>query len=356
MKDLSEKENLLRPPAIGEIVEGKVIAKGKSALYLDLSPIGTGIIFGREFLTAKEKIRPLKRDDIFFAKIIDSENEDGFIELSSSGAAAELSWKGLEEKQKKGEIISVKILGANKGGLLAEIYNLPAFIPVSQLEAGHYPRVEGGDPQKILAELQKLVGQELEVKIFDLKPKTGEVILSEKAKGSEKLKEVLKNYKIGDVIDGEITGITDFGAFIKFGGQENTPECIEGLIHISELDWKIIDNPAEIVKVGQTVKVKIIDITGDKVSLSLKSLKKDPWSDIDSKFKKGDIVKGKITKLNPFGVFVQITPEIQGLCHISEFGTQKKMEETLETDKTYKFEILLIEPQEHRMSLKLMEK
>lgn len=344
-----EKNNLLKPPKIGDIVEGKIIASGKSSLFLDLGAIGTGIIYGKEFQEAKDSFKNLKIGDNIFAKIIDLENEQGYLELSISQAGQEIAWESLKQKKEEGEILKVKILGANKGGLMAEVAGLAAFLPVSQLESDHYPRVEGGEAQKILKELQKFVGKELEVKIFDLKPKTGEVILSEKAKKTEEIKEILKNYKVGQVVEGEITGLTDFGAFMKFG-----PE-LEGLIHISELDWKIIEDPSEVVKVGENIKAKIIDISGDKVSLSLKALKKDPWQEVEKKYKKGDVVEGKATKFNPFGVFIQITPKIQGLCHISEFGSQKKMEETLKLGKKYKFEILLIEPKEHRMSLKLAE-
>ena len=167
----------------------------------------------------------------------------------------------------------------------------------------------------------------------------------------DKLKEILKNYKAGDLVEGEITGITDFGVFIKFGDKG-----LEGLIHISELDWQLIEDPADIVKVGEKVKAKIISIVDDKVSLSLKALKKDPWAGIEEKYKKGDMVEGKVTKFNPFGAFIQLTPKIQGLCHISEFGTKTKMEEKLKIGKKYNFQILSIEPKEHRMSLKLVEK
>ena len=356
MKDLLEKNNLIKPARVGDIMEGKVINRGKSSLFLDLGPIGTGIIYGKEFLESKNKIRGLKQGDAIFAKVIDLENEEGFIEMSVKGAAAEITWDILSQKKDKGELIMVKILGANKGGLLAEISGISAFLPVSQLDSEHYPKVEGGDPQKIQQELLKFIGQELEVKIFDLKPATQEIILSEKAKKADKIKELLKNYKKDDEVAGEITGLTDFGAFVKFNDGGTSPEFIEGLIHISELDWKIIEDPSEVVKVGQKVKAKIIDIVGDKVSLSLKALKEDPWLKIDEKYKKGDVIDGKVTKFNPFGVFVQLTPEIQGLCHISEFGSQTKMQEKVEIGKKYKFEILLIDPKEHKMSLKPVEK
>ena len=223
-------------------------------------------------------------------------------------------------------------------------------MPVSQLLPEHYPRVEKGDSTKIVMELQKFVDQELEVKIFDLDARQGKLILSEKAKEDEKIKEILKNYNVEDLVEGEITGITDFGAFMKFG-----EEGLEGLIHISELDWQLIQNPADVVKVGQKIKAKIISIAENKVSLSLKALKEDPWQDFEKENKKGNTIEGQITKFNPYGAFVQINTKIQGLCHISEFGTKTKMEETLKIGEKYKFQILSIDSKEHRMSLKVVD-
>ena len=350
MKDLLEKNNLIKPAQIGKIVEGKIIGEARSAVFLDLGPIGTGIIYGREFQEAKEEIKNLKIGNTLFAKIIDLENEEGYIELSLSQASDELTWEKLKQQKDKDEILKVKILGANRGGLLAEVFGVPAFLPVSQLLSEHYPRVEKGDVSKIVRELQKFVGKEMEVKVFDLDPRQGKLILSEKAKENEKIKEILKNYKVGDVVEGEITGITNFGVFMKFAEKN-----LEGLIHISELDWQLIEDPADVVKVGQVVKAKIISISDNKVSLSLKALKEDPWQNIEKEFKKGDAVEGKVTKFNPFGAFIQITPKIQGLCHISEFGTKSKMEEALKLGGEYKFQILSIDPVEHRMSLKLVE-
>jgi len=350
MKEELEKNNSLKPPRVGEIIEGKVIAKERGALFLDLGVIGAGIIYGKEFYEAKDSLKNLKIGDNIFAKIVDLENEEGYLELSISQAGKELTWGELRQKRETGEIIRIKISGANKGGLLAEISGISGFLPVSQLSPVNYPKVEGGETTKILKELQKFVGKELEVQIFDLDPKTDKLILSEKLKETKKIKESLKNYKVGDVIDGEIIGIVGFGAFIKFG-----KENLEGLIHISELDWTIIEDPSQIVKIGQIVKAKIINISDDKVFLSLKALKQDPWKDIEEKYKKGDVVKGKVTKLNPFGAFVQVTPKIQGLCHISEFNSQKKMEEKIKIGKKYNFQILQIKQEEHRMTLALVD-
>ncbi len=385
------QNNFLKLPKTGEIVEGEVIGNGKACVFLDLGNMGAGIIYGKEFYEAKEKLKSLKTGSKLFAKIVDLENEDGYIELSLTKANEEIVWSTLKEKKGKEEIFPVKISGANKGGLLAEVSGIPAFLPASQLSPSNYPKVENGDNQKILQALQKFVGKELNVKIFDLDEREGKLILSEKAKENEKIKEILKNYKVGDIVEGEITGVVGFGAFIKFplpsealakessslsasaeatadekasegealSTEDETPAeespALEGLIHISELDWQLIEDPTEIIKVGEKVKAKIIEISNNKVSLSLKALKQDPWQDIEKKYKKGDTVKGKATKFNPFGVFVQISEKIQGLCHISEFGSRKKMEESLEIGKDYDFQILSIEPKEHRMSLKLIK-
>ena len=353
MKDLMENNSLLRPLQIGKIVEGKVVGKGRSAVFLDLGNYGTGIIYGREYQEAKDELKKLKDGDPINAKVVDLDNEEGYIELSLNQASSQLNWETLQKKKEDGEKILVKIEGANKGGLLTEIYGVQAFLPVSQLSPEHYPRVEGAESSRILIELQKFIGQEMEVKIFDLSPRDNKLILSERAKESEKIKKILEKYKVGDVAEGEVTGVTNFGVFMRFGEKE---EELEGLIHISELDWQLIEDPSDILKVGDKVKAKIISMTDDKVSLSLKALKKDPWEGIEKKYKKGDTVKGKVTKLNPFGAFVQIAPKIQGLCHISEFGTKTKMESSLKLEGEQEFQILSIDPAGHRMSLKLMEK
>lgn len=385
---LEDKEDLLKPLRVGKIVEGKIIGIDRATTFLDLGIMGTGIIYGREFIEAKEILRGKKIGNKIYAKIIELDNEEGFIELSVAQAGKEIAWQEFSQQRKEGKIIKVKIIKANKGGLIAEIKGISAFLPVSQLAPEHYPRIKGGETSHILRELQKFIGKELEVKILDLNQKDNQLILSEKAKEAEKIKGILKNYKVGNIVDGEITGVVDFGVFIKFlpsdlrrpkpttVGEGRSPSAkeglliqdkpakaptsinktfsLEGLIHISELDWKIVEDPLEIVKVGQKVRAKIIEISDDKVSLSLKALKKDPWEGIEKKYKKGGVVSGKVSKLNPFGAFVRIAPKIQGLCHISEFGSQKKMEEDLRIDKNYNFKILLIEPKEHRMTLRLV--
>ncbi|MDO8577270.1 MAG: S1 RNA-binding domain-containing protein, partial [Candidatus Wildermuthbacteria bacterium] len=335
---------------LGEIVEGTVVGIGRSSLFLDLSPQGTGIIWGREFLGEKDSLRDIKIGEQLKAKIVDLENDEGYIELSVGEAGRELTWSQLKAKKDSQEAVNVTITSANKGGLLCEVGSVPAFLPVSQLSQEHYPRVEDGDPAKILLALQQFVGKELEVRILDINPREGKVILSEKAKDQARVRELLAQYQVGQEVEGGITGVVDFGAFLKFGpkGQE-----LEGLIHISEIDWQIIDDPGQVLKVGDQVKAKIIDVAQGRVSLSLKALKEDPWKEVEKKYKKGDTVQGKVTRFNPFGAFVEIEPMIQGLAHISEFGTKKNMEEQLKVGNSYPCQILEVSVQDHRMSLRL---
>ncbi len=334
------------PLSIGATIEGKVVARDRSSIFIDLGIYGTGIIYGREFYEAKNTIKSLEIGDQVFAKIVELENDEGYRELSLKDATKDLSWKKLTEMKESGQIISVRVTGVNKGGLLTSLDNIQAFLPVSQLSPEHYPRVIDADKQKILKELQKFIGKTLEVKILDLLASENKLILSEKAKSEEKIKETLKNYKKGDVVDGDITGIADFGAFIKF-------DEIEGLIHISELDWQLVENPTEVVTVGETVKAKIIDINNNQVFLSLKALKPNPWEEIEKEYNKGDKIKGKVSKFSAFGAFVEVAPKIRGLCHVSEFSSKEEMENKLKIGESYDFEVLLIEPKEHRMSLKL---
>ncbi len=344
------------PLSIGATVEGKVVARDRSSLFIDLGILGTGIIYGREFYAVKDVVKNLEIGDKVFAKIVELENDEGYRELSLQDATKEISWQRLKDLRDSGQIVSVRISGVNKGGLLTSLDGIQAFLPVSQLAPEHYPRVIDADKQKILKELQKFIGKTMEVKVLDLLAEENKLILSEKAKSEEKTKEVLKNYKKGDLIEGQITGIADFGAFIKFPSTaESENDQIEGLIHISELDWQLVENPTEVVKVGETVKAQIININNNQVFLSLKSLKTNPWEEVEKQYKKDDVIKGKVTKFSTFGAFVEIMPKIRGLCHISEFESKEKMEEQLKIGETYNFQVLLIEPKEHRMSLKLVK-
>ncbi|MFZ2975195.1 MAG: S1 RNA-binding domain-containing protein [Candidatus Moraniibacteriota bacterium] len=345
-----------RFPQVGDTIDGKVIYVSSNEIYLDLPPFGTGIVLGKEIKDGLGSGK-LKIDDVVNATIIDMENEDGYIELSIREASCEKAWDDLESKKDTQEKVHIKVLSANKGGLLIEVNSISGFLPVSQLSSKNYPRVEDGDKNKILNLLKKLVGQELEVRIIDADRETQKLIVSEKAAQSEKDMEVISALNVGDTVSGEISGVVNFGAFVKFSIKENDSERkLEGLVHISELAWQLIEDPRTIVKVGDKVSAKIIGIDGDKISLSIRALQEDPWSEIAAKYKKGDIVSGTVNKINHFGAFVYLDKDIHGLAHISEMSEAypgKTLGELIKANEKYNWEILSIEPKEHRMGLVL---
>ena len=343
MKNLLSKADL-QIPKVGDTIEGEIIETNKKGLFVYLENFKTGIVPMKELKENPEYLKKIKAENKALVKIVELENEDGYVELSLKEAGSEQSWHNLKNKMETKEIIKSKVLKANKGGLILDVEKTQAFMPVSQLSSENYPRVEG-DAQKILQALQKLVGKELEVKIIDIDPEEEKLIVSEKAIHEKEIQEIIKKYKIGDTVTGTVTGIVDFGIFVKFNN-------LEGLVHISELAYQLIENPHDIVKIGEEVKTKIIEINKDKISLSIKALKKNPWEKIEGKYEIDQIIKGKVTKFNPFGAFIQLDKDIHGLTHISEFGTEKRMKEILEVGKKYDFKIISVKPKEYRMALR----
>ena len=332
-------------PKPGEIAEGAVVEKKGGVLFVDLGIRGVGIVFGREYKAAEDIIKPLEPGDTIHAKIVETDNDEGYIELSLKEAGDEKRWVRLKTLRDSGEAIEIKVTEANRGGLMMELDGVKGFLPASQLSLKNYPRVEGGDKERILQELQKLAGTTLRVKVIDIDPQEQKLIFSEKGVASEESRAALAKFAAGDIVDGEVTGVVDFGAFVRFG------ETLEGLIHISEIDWTLIEDPRSVLKPGDKVKAKIIDLANGKIALSLKALKEDPWIKIAEQYKKGDAVRGKITRFTSFGAFAEIQPQIQGLIHISEFGTPARMQEELKQGETRDLRILLIDPKDHRMSL-----
>lgn len=335
---------------VGNLIECTVLEREGTKIFFDLGIYGTGIVYGKEYQNAKELIKNLKIGDKITAKIIEAENNDGLVELSLKEAGSEMMWKDAKELKDAQEIINLKVLEANKGGIVLEWRGIKGFLPASQLKTSHYPKVEGGDKDKIFDELKKLVGETIGVTILDFDPKEDKLIFSEKSAESEDLKHIVAKYKIGGTIEGEITGVVDFGIFIKI--EEN----LEGLAHISELDWALVEDPNTLFKVGEKVKAKIISIDGDRISLSVKALKDDPWEINKEKYKKGDIVEGKVLRLNKFGALVTLETGIYGLAHISDFGTEKNMRETVEAGRTYVFQIVNYKPEDKKLSFSLLGK
>ncbi|OGI21953.1 MAG: hypothetical protein A2808_01870 [Candidatus Moranbacteria bacterium RIFCSPHIGHO2_01_FULL_55_24] len=352
-------EHIVEIPEIGDVVQGVVIHTGGSSALIDLGPLGSGIVLGKEMRDGLGPEGKLKVGTTVSATLMSYENEDGYIELSIREASYEKSWEDIEAKLGAREAVTTKVIDANKGGLMVEINGIPGFLPVSQLSSEHYPRVEDGDKNKILDLLKKLIGQEIVVRILDADRESEKLIVSEKAAQSEKERELINLFQVGDVIQGEVSGVVDFGAFVKFSprtkeGEKERTEKLEGLVHISELAWQLIDDPREMIKTGDQVEAKIIGIDDTRISLSMKALKEDPWNSVLEKYKIGDVLPGKVDKINHFGAFVYLDKDIHGLAHVSEFQEVypgRKIEEVFKEGETYPWKILSIEPKSHRMGL-----
>ena len=336
---------LKNPPIIGDVVEGPVIALEKSSVYIDLAPFGTGIIYGREFMTARDVIKKINVGDVIAAKIVDNSHRDGYLELSLKEARQALIWSEADSAIKEKKVLEVLVKEANKGGLLIEWQGILGFLPASQLKAEHYPRILDGDKDKILDELKKLVGTRLSVSIITADPKEGKLIFSEKGGEHKEKEKIVSKYEMGDVVDGTVTGVVDFGVFVKL------EEGLEGLIHISEIDWCLVDDPRNFLKVGQKIKAKIIEIKEGKISLSIKQLKPNPWVEAGKKYKKDMSVTGVVIKFNKHGALASIEEGVAGLVHVSEFGSEEKLRKALDLGKTYSFKIALFYPKEQKMAL-----
>lgn len=351
---VADHEELMKVPGVGDIITGNIVDKSRNAMYLDVGTLGLGVIYGRELFDDLDTFKNAKIGDPVQATIQALENDDGYIELSVRTASRERSWEELRRKLEQGDIFATEVLDANKGGLIVRVNGVTGFLPVSQLAPDHYPRVEGGDKNRILERLKSYVSENFKVKVITAGQEDEKLIVSEKAALGDEMSELLHNLKTGKVIEGLVTGVVEFGVFIKF--QEQGSE-LEGLVHISELAWQRIDNPADYVRVGEKVTAKVIGVDGLRISLSIKQLKEDPWNNVKEKYKTGDKVRGEILKVTPFGGFIKLDEDIHGLVHISELPeeAQKDPASVLKAGEMLDFWIISLEPSEHRLGLSLRD-
>lgn len=337
-------DNIL-PFAEGDTVEATVLAVGGNRIWVDVSGQSLGFIPEKE-ITAKSG---LKAGDKIFCTVVSMEDAAGNVVLSMKRADREKYWIDLLQKFETGDPVTIKITDANKGGLMTDLSGIQGFLPVSQLSPSNYPRVSGGDKDEILNRLRRFIGQELSVKVINCDKEGNKLIFSEKAVKANEVKEKIDKFQVGDKVKGKITGIVDFGIFVSLDPQ------IEGLVHISEVSWSRVSDLHNVYKVGDEVEVMVISTDEGRISLSVKRLLPDPWVKAASKYKVGDVVKGEVTKITPFGAFVSLDNDIDGLVHISELSSEHILDpgQIVELGKEYPFKIISIEPESHRLGLSL---
>ena len=340
---LAQASDSVKQLTTGEVVHGTILSIKKHEVLIDLGPLGVGLVPRREVSMSNN----YAEGDEVTASVVEVELDNGYSLLSMRKAARDRGWDEVAAKLESGEIVTVTPYDANRGGLLAEYEGVRGFLPVSQLSAEHYPRVGSSDKDEILQRLNVLVNKEIRVRILDADRKANKLIFSEKEAIKEGLAERFEKLSVGDTIKGIVTGVVDFGVFVNVEG-------IEGLIHISEISWERVNNPSDYVKVGQTVEAKIIAIDKERLSLSMKQLTKDPWLDEVEQFKSGEDVEGTVTRITPFGAFVQLSPAVEALVHVSELGgdgTDPEKVFTLNERKT--FTVLEIDKDNRKISLSL---
>jgi small subunit ribosomal protein S1 len=328
----------------GESIVGTVLSIRKHEVLVDLGAQGIGLVPRREV----GFYRSLNIGDEVTASIVETELDNGYALLSLRKAVKDRGWDEVMVTMESGKIIEVSPYDANRGGLLVEYDGVRGFLPVSQLSAEHYPRVGGSDKDEILSRLNILIGKKLTVRILDCDRRANKLIFSEKEAIKDGLVARFEKLAIGDTVKGVVTGIVDFGVFINVEG-------IEGLVHISEISWERVSNPGDYVKVGQTIDTKIIAIDKDRLSLSIKQLSEDPWMTEVDQFKPGDKVEGTITRITPFGAFVQISPAVEALVHVSELGggDDADPEKVFTLNERKSFVVLDIEKDSRKISLSL---
>src|SRR3989344_111275 len=334
------------PPELDDVVEGPVIAVGRARVFVDLHPFGTGIIYGREYLSARESLKNVNIGDTVTAKVVGTDNTEGYIELSLREARQALIWNEAEVAMQKKTVFELPVTDANKGGLIINWNGIHGFLPASQLGAVHYPRVPDGDKEKIFVELKKLIGTKLELMVITANPKEQKLIFSEKGAGTSERSSLVEKYHVGDVVEGMVTGATEFGVFVKLEAG------LGGLVALSEMDWVVVANPKTRYKAGEVIKEKVIEIKDDKVSLTIKALIEDPWKAAGAKYKKDQKVDAVVIKYNKHGALASIEEGVAGLVHVSEFGSEEDLRAKLELGKVYPFTITFFEPKDRRMTLK----
>jgi len=337
----------IKYPREGEVIRGEIIKIEKKNILINVNNQFSGLVISKEIGNTVDIATLVPWVDVEVMVLGDSV-ERGLLILSLKRANQIKSLSHLTAYRASEEVITVRPTEANKWGLLVDIDGLKGFIPVSQLTPVHYPRVEWADPQKILEHLQGLLGKEFKVKVINVDEGGKKIIFSEKAAISENREKALGKLKVGDVVEGTVSGILTYGLFITFDG-------LEGLVHVSEIDWGHVNDPSKFAKVGEKLKVKVIGLDNDKISLSVKRLQENPWDILARKYKVWDIIKAPISRISQFGAFIELDWGIQGLIHLSEVAHEniEDIRNHIHVGEEISAKIINFEPKEKRIGLSI---
>lgn len=352
---LSEIDDMLQEPKSGDIRTGVIVDKRPNELLVDIGFKSEGIVSGRELERVVDDFSSLEVGDQLPVFIL-REDKDGNLQLSISRALAEQDWERAEELMESQAIFDGAVESYNRGGVIVKVGQVRGFVPASQLSSPG-TTVNGDDDAAMEERWAPLVGQDLKLKVIDIDRKRNRLILSERLAMREwrrqQKEQLLESLKEGDVYEGVISSVADFGAFVDLGGAD-------GLIHLSELSWNRVTHPNEVVAVGDTVKVQILSVDLDRrrIGLSLRRLTPQPWEVISQTYEVGQIVRGRITKLVNFGAFARLDSDgIEGLIHISELSDRRVThpKEVVSEGEEYDLRIIRIDTDKRRMGLSLKQ-
>jgi len=348
MQELLQKSPAVVSAKPGEVLEGTVLFRGKNKLIVDIQGVASGIISGKELRDSFSTFQNLTVGSPVSAMVLEEENEEGMVVLSLRRVSQQKAWDRINALMAEDGTMPFVPQEANKGGLLANIDGIRTFLPVSQLAPVNYPRVSNADASEIITRLGKFIGHTFIVKIITTDKDAGKIVVSEREAMAEQRAKALEGLRVGDVKEGAVSGIVNFGIFVTFEG-------LEGLVHISEIAWGHVKNPSEFVKVGDQVTVRVIGLEGEKLSLSIKQLQKDPWEEIAEKYPVGKKVKGTVMRLTDYGAFVKLESDINGLVHLSELAHHKVGDpaDVLKVGQKVDVQVINIEPDERRIGLSI---
>jgi small subunit ribosomal protein S1 len=332
----------------GELIDGAVVFRGKNKLLLDIGGVITGIVSGRELRDSFHTFHDLKLGDSVAAMVLEEENDEGMAVLSLRMASQQRAWDRFHKLVAEEGTMKFTAQEANKGGLLSNIDGIRTFLPVSQLAPSHYPRVNNADASEIITRLSKYIGHTFTVKIITMDEAAGKIVVSEREAMAEERSKALEHLKIGDAKEGIVSGVVKFGLFVTFDG-------LEGLVHISEIAWGHVKNPSEHAQMGDRVKVRIIGVESDKLSLSIKQLTADPWEAIAERYPVGKKVSGNVVRFADYGAFLQLEKDISGLVHLSELAHHKVADasEALKIGQKVEAQVINIDVDERRIGLSI---
>jgi small subunit ribosomal protein S1 len=353
MESLLESESMsVELPQVGEIRKGVIASIGANQILISVGAKSEGVVAGRELeqLSAEERAA-LQVGQEVNVYVLNPEDQNGNVVLSFKRAQEEMSWENVEKMIADETVIDTKIIGFNKGGLIAAVGNLRGFVPSSQISALRRSQSTGDTPEQ---RWQKMVGQPISVRIIEVDRERRRLILSERSVNTESrssMKDrVISELEEGKVYTGKVTSLADFGAFVNINGAD-------GLVHLSELSWERLNHPKEILEVGQEVQVKVINVDREKkrIGLSMRALQDDPWKSRVEKYSVGQLVEGTITRLTKFGAFARLEGDIEGLIHISELSENRveHPKEVLKEGDVKTLRVIRIDGEQHRVGLSL---